>query len=149
MRAPLSRWSFAVAVAVAVGGARPSPGDAQQGPTGLEVRGLPALNFDSDEGVGFGALMLAPHVHLARFPLVLVSFCVSFAAIVPAVALAAAIEPEDRDTRLGPESGQQNEVTVAADTDLGTADDDDDAAPSVGDALMQHADHLRARASDG
>ena len=57
MRAPHSRWSFAVALAVAVVGAHPSPGDAQQGPTGLEVRGLPALNFDSDEGVGFGALM--------------------------------------------------------------------------------------------
>ncbi len=31
---------------------------------------------------GFGLLLLAPHAGVARFPLVLISFCISFAAIV-------------------------------------------------------------------
>ena len=57
MTTPHSRWLCAVALAVSVGVAYPSTGDAQQGPTGLEIGGLPALNFDSDEGVGYGALV--------------------------------------------------------------------------------------------
>ena len=56
MTAPHSRWLL-VALSVSVGAGYPGTGHAQQGPTGLEVGGLPALNFDSDEGVGYGALV--------------------------------------------------------------------------------------------
>src|ERR1043166_3259683 len=31
--------------------------DTTRAPTGREIVGLPALNFDSDEGVGYGALV--------------------------------------------------------------------------------------------
>ena len=52
-----SRWLLALLVAVSLAAANPGGGDAQQQPTGLEIGGLPALNFDSDEGVGYGALV--------------------------------------------------------------------------------------------
>ena len=57
MTARHSRWLLALVVSVSLGAAWPSTGDAQQVPTGLEIGGLPALNFDSDEGVGYGALV--------------------------------------------------------------------------------------------
>lgn len=52
-----SRWLLALLVAVSLAAANPGGGGAQQQPTGLEIGGLPALNFDSDEGVGYGALV--------------------------------------------------------------------------------------------
>ena len=57
MTAPYSRWLSAIALLVFVGAAYPSSGHARQGPAGLEVGGLPALNFDADEGIGYGALV--------------------------------------------------------------------------------------------
>ena len=51
------RWLLALLVAVSLAAANPGGGGAQQQPTGLEIGGLPALNFDSDEGVGYGALV--------------------------------------------------------------------------------------------
>ena len=51
------RWLYAVALSVYVGAVVPGTAEAQQEPTGLEVGGLPVLNFDSDEGVGYGALV--------------------------------------------------------------------------------------------
>lgn len=46
-----------LAVACVLGGLVPLHGlGAQDRPTGLQVGALPALNFDSDEGVGYGAL---------------------------------------------------------------------------------------------
>jgi len=57
MTAPHSRWLLAVALSVFVPATSPSTADAQQGPAGLEVGGLPALNFDADEGIGYGALV--------------------------------------------------------------------------------------------
>lgn len=51
------RSSYVVALSVSVGVAFASTANAQQSPTGLEVGGLPVLNFDADEGVGYGALV--------------------------------------------------------------------------------------------
>lgn len=51
------RWLLALVVSISLAAACPGAADAQQPPTGLEIGGLPALNFDSDEGVGYGALV--------------------------------------------------------------------------------------------
>ena len=51
------RWLLALVVSVSLAAVCPRTADAQQRPTGLEIGGLPALNFDSDEGVGYGALV--------------------------------------------------------------------------------------------
>lgn len=50
-------WLCAVALSVSLGAAHPGTVAAQQRPTGLEVAGLPVVSFDSDEGVGYGALV--------------------------------------------------------------------------------------------
>lgn len=46
-----------VALSVSLTAIVPVKGRAQEAATGLEVAGLPAINFDSDEGFGYGALV--------------------------------------------------------------------------------------------
>jgi outer membrane protein assembly factor BamA len=55
---PPARWLPALALSILVCTSPPIPIDAQEGEsTGLEIGGLPAVNFDSDEGFGYGALV--------------------------------------------------------------------------------------------
>ena len=56
MFVPDRRCLHAAALAASVGAAHPGTGDAQQGMTGLEIGGVPTINFDADEGFGYGAL---------------------------------------------------------------------------------------------
>lgn len=46
-----------LAIFVALGGATPVAGQADSVPTGREYAGLPAVNFDADEGFGYGVLL--------------------------------------------------------------------------------------------
>ena len=45
-----------LAVLLAASGPLTPESAAQSRPTGLEIGGVPALNFDSDEGFGYGAV---------------------------------------------------------------------------------------------
>jgi outer membrane protein assembly factor BamA len=53
-----NRWFPALALSIFVCSSSPNIVDAQEGAAaGLEIGGLPAVNFDSDEGFGYGALV--------------------------------------------------------------------------------------------
>ena len=64
------RCLSAVALSLLLGTTWPSALDAQEEPAGLEVRGLPVVNFDADEGFGFADLLLlgtSVHMVLSAF----------------------------------------------------------------------------------
>ncbi len=53
-----NQWSTALALSILVCSSSPNIVDAQErAAAGLEIGGLPAVNFDSDEGFGYGALV--------------------------------------------------------------------------------------------